>query len=156
MSRNDDPNAPLPGMAKDAATKWAEDYIAYVAGLAGAELLPDTARAHFEACVGANGEVADDGRYSLFYYVYSPAPATEHTRIVRELRAELPEHGYEVTGYREFQSAYASAVFRARNTTNEYRVEAETVGSGRTKPQRFSFAVRTPCMLPPGVDQQQF
>ena len=156
MSRSPDPNAPLPRMEKNAAVKWAEAYIAYVAGLAGAVVLLDTAEVHFEACVGENGEVAEDGRYSLFYYVYSPAPATDHTRIVRKLRGELPEQGYDVTGYREFESAYASAVFRARDKKNDYSVEAETVGSGKTKPQRFSFAVRTPCMLPPGVEQQQF
>ena len=75
---------------------------------------------------------------------------------MRKLRRELPKQGYEVRSYREFKSAYASAVFRARNKENEYSVEAETVGSGKTKPQRLSFAVRTPCMLPPGAKQQQF
>ncbi|WP_344406182.1 hypothetical protein [Streptomyces longisporus] len=143
-------------MAKDDALKWAKDSTAHMAELTDVELLPDTAKVHFEACVGANDEVAEDGRYSLFYYVYSPAPATDHTRIVRKLRSELSKRGYEVTSYREFRSAYASAVFRARGKKTSYSVEAETVGSGKRKPQRFSFAVRTPCMLPPGVKQQQF
>ena len=152
----DDPNAPLPRMAKDDALKWAKDTTAHLAGLADVELRPDTAKVHFEACVGEKDEVAEDGRYSLFYYVYSPAPATDHTRIVRKLRRELPKQGYEVSSYREFKSAYASAVFRARNKKNDYSVEAETVGSGKTEPQEFSFAVRTPCMLPPGAKQQHF
>ncbi|MFI1732731.1 hypothetical protein ACH40E_26685 [Streptomyces acidicola] len=156
MSRSEDPNAPLPRMAKDAALQWAKDYTAYMAKLTDAELLPDTAKVNWEACIGENDEVAEDGRYSLFYYVYSPAPVTEHTRIVRKLRSEIPEQGYEMTSYREFKTAYTSAVFRARNKKNDYRVEADTVGSGKTKPQRFSFAVRTPCMLPPGAKQQQF
>lgn len=151
-----DRNSPLPRMAKDDALKWARDSTAHMAELTDVELLPDTAKVHFEGCVGENDEVAEDGRYSLFYYVYSPAPAMDHTRIVRKLRNELPKQGYEVTSYREFKSAYASAVFRARNKKNDNSVEAETVGSGRTKPQRFSFAVRTPCMLPPGAKQQQF
>ncbi|MFF4509226.1 hypothetical protein [Streptomyces sp. NPDC001401] len=155
-SSQDDPNTPLPRMAKDDALKWAKDSTAHMAELTDVELLPDTAKVHFEACIGENDEVAEDGRYSLFYYVYSPAPATDHTRIVRKLRSELPKQGYEVTSYREFKSAYASAVLRARNKKNGYSVEAETVGSGKTKPQRFSFAVRTPCMLPPGAKQQQF
>jgi hypothetical protein len=47
-------------------------------------------------------------------------------------------------------------VLRARNKKNDYRVEAETVGSGKAKPQRFSFAVRTPCLLPPSPKQQRF
>lgn len=152
----DDPNAPLPRMAKDDALKWAKDTTAHLAGLADVELRPDTAKVHFEACVGEKDEVAEDGRYSLFYYVYSPAPATDHTRIVRKLRRELPKQGYEVSSYREFKSAYASAVFRARNKKNDYSVEAETVGSGKTEPQEFSFAMRTPCMLPPGAKQQHF
>lgn len=156
MSQSDDSNAPLPRMAKDAALQWAKDYTAYMAKLTDVELLPDTAKVNFEECVGENDEVAEDGRYSLFYYVYSPAPVTEHTRIVRKLRSELPKQGYEVTSYREFKNAYASAIFWARNKKNDYRVEADTVGSGKTKPQRLSFSVRTPCMLPPGVKQQQF
>ncbi|MEV6588108.1 hypothetical protein [Streptomyces acidicola] len=156
MSQSDNPNAPLPRMEKDAAVKWAEDYTAYMARLTDVELTPSTAKVNFEACIGENDEVAEDGRYSLFYYVYSPAPVTEHTRIVRTLRRELPEQGYEVTGYREFQDAYSSAIFSARNKKNNYSIEGDTVGSGKTKPQRFSFAVRTPCMLPPGAEQQQF
>lgn len=155
-SESADRNAPLPRMDKDAALKWAEDYTAYMARLTGVELIPSTAKVNFEACIGENDEVAEDGRYSLFYYVYSPAPVTEHTRIVRELRGELPKQGYEVTSYREFKSAYASAAFGARNKKSGYSVDADTVGSGRTKPQRFSFAVRTPCMLPPGAEQQRF
>lgn len=156
MSQSDDPNAPLPRMKKEAALQWAEDYTAYMARITDVELLPATADVNWEACVGENDEVADDGRYSLFYYIYSPAPSSEHTRIVRKLRRELPQHGYEVTSYREFKGAYESAVFRARNKKNSYSVSADTVGSGKTKPQRLSFAVRTPCMLPPGVEQQQF
>ncbi|MFJ4716061.1 hypothetical protein [Streptomyces sp. NPDC088785] len=156
MSQDDDRNAPLPRMAKDTALKWAKDHTAHLARVAGVDLLPDTARTVFEDCVGAHDEVADDGRYSLLYYVYSPAPATEHTRIVRTLRDELRKSGYEVTGYREFKSAYESSVLRARNKKNQYSVEAETVGSGKKKPQRFSFSVSTPCLLPPGAEQQQF
>lgn len=156
MSQSENPNAPLPRMAKDDALQWAKDYTAYLAKLTDVKLLPDTAKANFEECLGENDEVAEDGRYSLFYYIYSPAPVTEHTRIVRKLRSELTKQGYEVTSYREFKSAYASAIFWARNKKNNYSFEADTVGSGKTKPQRFSFAVRTPCMLPPGVKQQQF
>ncbi|WP_210582697.1 hypothetical protein [Streptomyces sp. GESEQ-4] len=156
MSQSADPNAPLPRMDKDAALKWAEDYTAYMARLTDVELIPSTAKVNFEACIGENDEVAEDGRYSLFYYVNSPAPVTEHTRIVRKLRSELPKQGYEVTSYREFKDAYTSAIFGARNKKNGYSVDGDTVGSGKTKPQRFSFAVRTPCMLPPGAKQQQF
>ncbi|MFE5185298.1 hypothetical protein [Streptomyces sp. NPDC056628] len=154
-SGSEDPNVPLPRREKDDALRWAKDYTAYVAKLTDVELLPDTEKVHFEDCLGKNDEVAEDGRYSLFYYVYSPAPATDHTRIVRRLRSELPKRGYEVTAYREFKNAYESATLGARNKNN-YTVEADTVGSGEDKPQRFSFAVRTPCMLPPGVEQQQF
>jgi hypothetical protein len=156
MSQSDDPNAPLPRMEKDAALKWAKDYTEYMARLTDVELTPSTAKVHFEACVGENDEVAEDGRYSLFYYIYSPAPVREHTRVARTLRRELSQQGYEVTSYREFKSAYASMVFRARNKKNSYMVTADTVGSGKTEPQELSFAVRTPCMLPPGVKQQQF
>ncbi|WP_159403797.1 hypothetical protein [Streptomyces sp. NRRL S-646] len=156
MSQSEDPNAPLPRMAKDAALQWAKDYTAYMARLTDVELAPSTAKVHFEACIGENDEVAEDGRYSLFYYVNSPAPVTEHTRVARTLRRELSQQGYEVTSYREFKSAYASMIFRARNKNNSYMVTADTVGSGKTEPQELSFAVRTPCMLPPGVKQQHF
>jgi hypothetical protein len=149
-------NSPLPRTAREDALRSAKDTTARMARLTAAELLPDTAKAVYEPCVGQNDEVANDGRYTLFYYVYSPAPAAEHTRMVRKLRSQLPGQGYEVTSYREFESATASAVFRARNKKNDYRVEAGTVGSGKSKPQRFSFAVRTPCLLPPGAQQQKF
>ncbi|MFJ7077985.1 hypothetical protein [Streptomyces sp. NPDC098781] len=155
-SESDDANHPLPRREKDAALKWAKDYTAYMARITDVQLTPSTAKVHFEACIGANDEVAEDGRYSLFYYVNSPALATEHTHVVRTLRRELSEQGYEVTGYREFKNAHESAVFRAGNKENAYRVTAETVGSGKTKPQALSFSVRTPCMLPPGAKQQQF
>jgi len=156
MFQSDDPNAPLPRMEQDAALKWAKEYTAYMARLTDVELDSSTAKVHFETCIGANDEVPEDGRFSLYYYVRSPAPVTEHTRVVRTLRRELPKQGYEVTGYREFQDSYYSALFSARNKKNFYGVNAETVGSGKTKPQRLSFSVRTPCMLPPGVKQQQF
>lgn len=156
VSQDDGRNDPLPRMEREAALKWAKEYTTHLAKVAGVETIASTARTHFEACVGANDEVAEDGRYSLFYYIYSPAPSTDHTRIVRTLRSELTEHGYEITSYREFKSAYESSVLSARNKKNDYVVEADTVGSGKTKPQRFSFAVRTPCMLPPGAKQQQF
>ncbi|MEU6541825.1 hypothetical protein [Streptomyces sp. NPDC046859] len=147
---------PLPRTAKDDALRWAKDRTAYMAEITDVQLKPSTATVHFENCLGANDEVAEDGRYSLFYYVDSLAPVTEHTRVVRTLRQKLEKQGYEVTGYREFKDAYTSAVFRANDRKSHYRVTAETVGSGKTKPQALSFAVRTPCMLPPGVEQQQF
>ncbi|MGW2571247.1 hypothetical protein [Streptomyces sp. NPDC001537] len=143
-------------MAKGDALKWAKDSTAHMADLTDIKLLPSTAKVYFEACIGENDEVAEDGRYSLFYYVNSSAPVAEHTRVVRTLRRELSKEGYEVTGYREFKDAYESAVFRANNKENSYRVAAETVGSGKTKPQALSFSVRMPCMLPPGAKQQQF
>jgi hypothetical protein len=156
MSQGDDPNAPLPRMEKDAALKWAKDYTAYMARLTDVELTLSTAKVHFEACIGENDEVAEDGRYSLFYYVNSPALVTEHTRVARTLRRELAQQGYEVTSYREFKNAYTSMIFSARNKKNSYMVSADTVGSGKTEPQALSFAIRTPCMLPPGAKQQQF
>ncbi|WP_320777681.1 hypothetical protein [Streptomyces sp. CRN 30] len=156
MSQSDDPNEPLPRMEKDAARKWAADYTAYLARLTDVELDDSTVEVNFETCLGAHDEVAEDGRYSLFYYVYSPAPVTEHTRVVRTLRRELTRKGYEITAYREFRDARYSAILDARDKDNGYTVSADTVGSGRSKPQRLSFAVRTPCMLPPGVEQQQF
>lgn len=156
MSQGDDANTPLPRMEKNDALQWAKDYTAYMAKITDVELTPSTATVHFENCLGVNDEVAEDGRYSLYYYVDSPAPVSEHTRVVRTLRQKLTQQGYEVTGYREFKDAYESAVFRANNKKNFDRVTAETVGSGKTKPQALSFSVRTPCMLPPGVKQQQF
>ncbi|MFR9674670.1 hypothetical protein [Streptomyces sp. TR06-5] len=142
-------------MKKDAALKWAEDYTTYMARLTDVDLLPPTAHVNWENCVGVNDEVAEDGRYSLFYYIYSPAPTSEHTRVVRKLRHELPQHGYKVLGYRQFKNSYESATLQMRNVENSYLITAHTVGSGQTGPQRLSFGVRTPCMLPPGVEQQQ-
>lgn len=155
-SPENDPNAPLPRMEKSAALKWAKDYTAYLAKVSDAELIDSTEKIHYEDCLGADGELADDGRYSLFYYIYSPAPVAEHTRIVRALRRELMKKGYEIKGYREFQDSYYSATLTARNVKNGYKATGNTVGDGKDKPQRFSFAIRTPCMLPPGVEQQQF
>ncbi|MDI3408402.1 hypothetical protein [Streptomyces cavernicola] len=155
-SPEDDPNTRLPRMERSDALTWARDYTSYMAEITDVELINSTEKINYEECLGANGELADDGRYSLFYYVYSPAPVTEHTRVVRALRQELKKKGYEVTGYREFKDSYYAATLSARNRSNGYSVTADTVGSGKTKPQRLSFAVRTPCMLPPGVKQQQF
>ncbi|MYT73314.1 MULTISPECIES: hypothetical protein [unclassified Streptomyces] len=39
---------------------------------------------------------------------------------------------------------------------NRYSPGAETVGSGKKKPQRCSFSVSAPCMLPPGAERQKF
>lgn len=153
MSQSD-PNAPLPRMKKATALQWAKDYTAYMAEITDVELRPSTAKIYFEACVGENDEVAEDGRYSLFYYVRSSASTTKHAHVVRTLRRQLPRHGYKVTSYREFKSAYTNAVFRARNLKNDYSVSANSMGSSESL--RFTFGVRTPCMLPPGVKQQQF
>ena len=82
-------NSPLPRTAREDALWWAKDSTARMAGLTGAELLPDTAEAVFEPCVGANNETADD--------------RPVHPLLLRLLAR--PGH-YEVTSYREFKSAF--------------------------------------------------
>ncbi|MBT2528097.1 hypothetical protein J7E91_22430 [Streptomyces sp. ISL-99] len=151
-----DINAPLPRMTRQAALKWAQDYTAYMGGIAGVDIDRSTEVPRFRNCVGKNDEVAEDGRFTLTYYVFAEVPHTQHTAAVRALKSRLEKEGYEMAGYREYQDAYYSASLSARHKEHGYTVMADTNKPKKTSPDSMSFSANVPCMLPPDAEQQQF
>jgi hypothetical protein len=147
-------NAPLPRLSKERAAQWAEEHAARMAEVAGVELDGKSAESLFSDCVGKNDEVADDGRYTLYYTVYSQVPKEKHTEIVRKVRADFEKEGYEITGYREYQDDYNTALLDARDAETGYTFSAESVGPYRKPSTKILFGVRTPCMIPLGTTQQ--
>ncbi|MFJ6212621.1 hypothetical protein ACIQGZ_04705 [Streptomyces sp. NPDC092296] len=142
-------NDPLPQLSKERAVQWAEEHTARMAEASGVELDRQSADPVFEDCVGRNDEVAHDGRYSLYYTVYAPVPRARHTEVARRLRADFEKEGYRITGYREYEDDYRTALVDARDDETRF-----TFATGSVSPTRYLFSVRTPCVIPPGTTQQ--
>ncbi|MCD0483945.1 hypothetical protein LO771_16470 [Streptacidiphilus sp. ASG 303] len=151
---DDGKNDPLPRLSRERATRWAEEHTARMAEAAGVELDRKSAESIFEECVGRNDEVVRDGRYSLYYTVYAPAPKERHTEVVRKVRADFEKEGYRIAGYREYQDDYYTAVVDAVDDDTRFSLSAESAGPARKPSRTILFSVRSPCMIPPGATQQ--
>ncbi|MFI5757337.1 hypothetical protein [Streptomyces sp. NPDC051569] len=152
----EDINAPLPRMSRESALTWAKEYTSYLGTVAAVDIDRATEVTHYEDCVGEGDEVAEDGRFSLFYYVFAEVPTEQQTDVVRKLKSRLAKEGFEVTGYREYQDSRYTATFSARHEKDGYSVMSDPGKPHKGAPSSMSFGVRTLCMLPPGVKQQQF
>ncbi|MET9295237.1 hypothetical protein [Streptomyces sp. NPDC003077] len=152
-SESSDSNKALPRKSREESLAWAKSYTATMARHAdvtiGGKYGPHT---RFENCIGRNGEVADDGRYTLAYTVYAQLPGKEHAAALRRLRTALEkDDGAKVTSYQE----QPQSLLFGRSEERDGKAMDLVVGSaGPSDTLRLS--VRTPCFLPPGARQQRF
>ncbi|WP_329029148.1 hypothetical protein [Streptomyces sp. NBC_01423] len=146
-------NDPLPRMSKEKAEKWTKHWADSLVGTARARLVPETARpsADFTDCVGRNGETADDGRFDLSYSVRGTLPRAGHAAAVTAVKEALKKKGFEIQGFAVNRDEEPANAVDARHPEDHQFVSVASVGK-----DLLVFVVNTPCLLPPGVDQQQF
>ncbi|MFJ1796578.1 alpha/beta hydrolase [Kitasatospora griseola] len=142
-----DPNEPLPVMAKSDAEAWARHMTEYMAQTADITLTPDSAKPYFSNCEGKNGEVADDGRYTLAYHAASTVPVAQHPDAVRKIKAALEKEGFAITGYRETVNDQPDALLYAKHNEGRYFIDVSTGGGT----DRLTFTVNTRCLMPPST-----
>ncbi|MFF1476070.1 hypothetical protein ACFVYD_00480 [Streptomyces sp. NPDC058301] len=152
MSDKKEVNAPLPRMSKEKAEEWARHWTDSMTRTAKATVDPRTARrqADYTNCVGRNGESADDGRFTLSYSVRATLPRAQHAEAVRAIRDTLKSKGFEIQGYRSDPSKNPANLLDAQHPTDHHFISAEDLDDNL-----LLFVVNTPCLLPPGVKQQQ-
>ncbi|MFB6711909.1 hypothetical protein [Streptomyces sp. NPDC056358] len=146
-------NDPLPRMSREKAEKWAKHWTDSMVSTAHARIDPETARptADFTDCIGKHDESADDGRFTLSYSVRGTLPRSEHPRAVTNIKDTLKDKGFEIQSFGINQDREPANVLDAKHPEDQQFVSVGSVGK-----DLLVFIVSTPCLLPPGADQQQF
>lgn len=146
-------NDPLPRMSREKAEKWAKHWTDSMVGTAHAQVDPKTSRptASFTDCTGKNGESADDGRFTLRYSVRGTLPRSEQARAVTDIKDTLKAKGFEIQSFGINQDREPVNVLDA-----EHPKDRQFVSVGSVSENLLVFIVSTPCLLPPGVEQQKF
>lgn len=144
-------NEPLPRMSKEKAESWAAHWAGSMARTAKAKLVEGDEKASFTDCLGKSGESADDGRFTLRYSVKATLPKAQQAEGIRAVRDELVKQGFEIQGYRSDPAVKPVNLVDARHPKDRHAVTAEDLDD-----TFILLVVRTPCLLPPGVEQQEF
>ncbi|GAA3393750.1 hypothetical protein GCM10017752_36070 [Streptomyces roseoviridis] len=148
---SDGKNDPLPRMSKAEAEAWAEHWTESMARTAEAEIIPADRQANFHDCSGKNGESADDGRFVLMYDARAKLPRARQAAGIRAIKAELEKRGFEIVGYRSDPTMDPANLVDAKQPKERFFVSA-----GDLDDELITLIVHTPCLLPPGVEQQEF
>ncbi|MFR9724170.1 hypothetical protein ACL02R_12520 [Streptomyces sp. MS19] len=137
-------------MSEEEAEEWAAHWTESMARTAQARIDIGTVRARFFHCVGENYEMADDGRFTHRYSVWADIEPERRAEAVRAIRADLEERGLEIQGYRSDPSEDPANALDAWHPQDHQGVTVQDSGASQ-----LLFVVKTPCLLPPGVEQQQ-
>ncbi|MFB7759592.1 MULTISPECIES: hypothetical protein [Streptomyces] len=146
-------NDPLPRMSREDAEAWAAHWIESLARTTGGEIDEDTKKINFFDCLGKNDEIAEDGRFDHSYSARVVLSPEARTQAVIDIRDTLEEKGFEVTSYRSDPSLTPANMLRMRHPEDHQSVTAEDFAENEN---HLLLIVRTPCLLPPDVEQQQF
>lgn len=141
-------NDPLPVKSKDGAERSARELIDSLAGQYRLQVDGTTVNKEFRDCFGKNHERASDGRFDLSYSVRAQLPGAEHGKALRPMRKKLEAEGYKILGYRAEPS---QALMDAKGGSDDFFISVDSYGQGNA----LVFSVNTPCLLPPGVKQEQ-
>ncbi|MFC9795013.1 hypothetical protein [Streptomyces sp. NPDC057695] len=144
-------NEPLPRMSKDKAESWAAHWAGSMARTAEAKLVAGDEKASFTDCLGKGGESADDGRFTLRYSVKAALPKARQADGIRAIKDELEKQGFEIQGYRSDPAVKPVNLVDARHPKDRQAVTAEDLDD-----TSILLVVRTPCLLPPDAEQQEF
>ncbi|MFF0555640.1 hypothetical protein [Streptomyces sp. NPDC004266] len=144
-------NDPLPRMTKAKAEAWAKHWVESMARTAEAEIVPSTYQANFTNCLGKNGESADDGRFTLAYDARAKLPKAQQAAGILAIKKELEKQGFRIVGYRSDPALDPSDLVDA-----EHPKDRQFVTAGDVSDELITLGVNTPCLLPPGVEQQEF
>ncbi|RBM07303.1 hypothetical protein DEH69_24950 [Streptomyces sp. PT12] len=137
-------------MSRSDAEAWAAHWTESMARTARAEIDHETERIRFSDCVGRNDEVADDGRFPLMYSVRANIAPERRAEAVRNIRDALAEQGLVIQGYRSDPSMNPANAVGAWHPEDHPTITAEDSGD-----DQLLLIADTPCLLPPGVEQQQ-
>ncbi|MGW8846973.1 hypothetical protein ACWGNE_04275 [Streptomyces xiamenensis] len=146
-------NDPLPRMSREDAEAWAAHWIESLARTTGGEIDEGTKKINFFDCLGKNDEIAEDGRFDHSYSARVVLSPEARTQAVIDIRDTLEEKGFEVTSYRSDPSLTPANMLRMRHPEDHQSVTAEDFAENEN---HLLLIVRTPCLLPPDVEQQQF
>ncbi|MFJ5102439.1 hypothetical protein [Streptomyces sp. NPDC088554] len=142
-------------MSKPRAEEWARHWAQSMARTAKAEIQPETdpelPAAHFTECIGKNNEITDDGRFTLRYSVRAKLARAQHADAIRAIRDTLEEKGFEIVGYRSDPSKDPANLVDAKHPKDR-----QFVSAGDVSDNLLTLIVSTPCLLPPGAEQQQW
>lgn len=144
-------NDPLPRMSREKAEEWGKHWVESMVRTTKGDTLPGTLQAHFGECTGKGSETAEDGRFTLQYNGRARLPRERQAEAVRALRDELKSQGFDIVGYREDTTVRPAYLVDAQHPKDRQFVSAGDLDNGT-----FTYVVNTPCLLPPGVKQQQF
>ncbi|MFJ2444573.1 hypothetical protein ACIOWG_29940 [Streptomyces sp. NPDC087658] len=156
MSNNStDANAPLPRMSKKKAEEWARHWTQSMARTAKAEIVPETdpdlPAAEFTNCIGSKGESSDDGRFTLRYSVRAKLPQLQHAEAVRAVRDTLKKQGLTIQDFRNDPAVSPPNLLYAQHPENHQFISVRD-----SDEEHLVLIVSTPCLLPPGAEQQQW
>lgn len=144
-------NDPLPRMSKKEAEKWARHFTESMARSAKVEISEETVNPTFHECVGENNEVASDGRFILDYYARASLAVADQAEAVKRVKVDLEKRGYKIR-FHEKGGDKPVVILDASDPKKGFSVAAE----GHSPDDELLFSVSTPCLLPPGVEQQKF
>ncbi|MFF3839469.1 hypothetical protein [Streptomyces sp. NPDC001930] len=139
-------------MSREKAEAWARHWTESMARTAEADIVGESADASFHPCNGKNGETADDGRFTLMYDVRAKVPKERHASAVRAITDELRKQGFEIVGSLADPKAESGGYL----VQAQHPKDRQFVSAGDVTDELITLTVDTPCLLPPGVEQQEF
>ncbi|MFF4340644.1 hypothetical protein ACFY00_11980 [Kitasatospora sp. NPDC001540] len=137
-------------MAKSDAQVRAQRTTEHLAEVGGVTVAPESIKPYFSNCEGRNGEVVEDGRYTLAYHAAGTVPVDQHPETVRKIRAALEKEGFRITGYRETVDGRPDVLLYAKHDEGRYFIDVGTGGGT----DRLTFTVNTRCLMPPSATAQ--
>ncbi|MDJ1137511.1 hypothetical protein [Streptomyces iconiensis] len=152
MSEKSEINKPLPRMSEKGAEDWARHFTQSMARSAQIEIDGKTVKPNYTKCVGKNDEVPEDGRFVLQYDARAPLDGDQHEQAIKRIQAALKERGYKTDGYQVTKGSNATVTLNARDPKKGFTLAID----GFRKRNEIVLTVITPCLLPPGKEQQQY
>jgi hypothetical protein len=95
--------------------------------------------------------VAHDGRFLLSYRAEVPLAARKQGSAGARIRGDLKKRGYEIISFRDDPSMDPAVLLQAHSPDKDLSIDV----AGYKSPEVVDLAVFTPCLLPPGVEQEQ-
>ncbi|WP_345039094.1 hypothetical protein [Streptomyces sannanensis] len=138
-------------MSEEKAEEWARHWTESMARTAKARIDATTVGASFTNCVGKNNESASDGRFTLSYRVLAGLPKEQHAAAVRAIRDALKQQGLEIQDFRSDPALSTPNLLYAKHPKDRHFIAVIDPDDGY-----LTLTVDTPCLLPPGAEQQQF
>ncbi|WP_157838581.1 hypothetical protein [Streptomyces xiaopingdaonensis] len=137
-------------MGKSEARALAEDVIESAVVSHGGKISPGFDNLFFYRCVGERYELAEDGRFSMSYYGRTEVSPESQAAAMRQIRRALARRGFHVE--RDVPPEVAREISLQAEGPHRFSVSVESDENEGV----VRFSLQTPCLLPPGVKQEEF